>query len=382
MLRELWRRRSVRILIFLVASLIALQYLVNFLGYYSLPDLVVAQLRETGLIPTTAISVKYADDGDGRSFTRFLKSPSVNDDDDDDQNDKSTRGVTCPPFPRNLLGTVRVSKKTLELDAVNAKYAKFLQAGGFYTPPDCQASQKVAVVIPFRDREPHLVIFLNHLIPMLIRQQIEFTIYVVDQALGSKFNRGMLMNIGFAEALKDKNYFCFIFHDVDLLPENDHNIYSCSKKSPRHMSAAVDKFDYKLPYAAIFGGVSAIKRAHFLHLNGFSNAYFGWGAEDDDMYRRIKRQGLKLTRYPLTIARYTMLSHGHEGNKAAKDRFTWLNGKGAERRLAFDGVNSLKYKTVVKQRNPLYTRVVVEIDQKVIRADLEKNLGKMRWWPG
>ena len=144
MLRELWRRRSVRILIFLVASLIALQYLVNFLGYYSLPDLVVAQLRETGLIPTTAISVKYADDGDGRSFTRFLKSPSVNDDDDDDddQNDKSTRGVTCPPFPRNLLGTVRVSKKTLELDAVNAKYAKFLQAGGFYTPPDCQASQK------------------------------------------------------------------------------------------------------------------------------------------------------------------------------------------------------------------------------------------------
>ena len=71
---------------------------------------------------------------------------------------------------------------------------------------------------------------------------------------------------------------------------------------------------------AIFGGASAISKDHFLLVNGFSNAFFGWGAEDDDMYRRIRRLKLKLSRYPLTIARYTMLSHGHEGHKAAKDR--------------------------------------------------------------
>ena len=39
----------------------------------------------------------------------------------------------------------------------------------------------VALVIPFRDRDAHLHIFLHHLIPMLMRQQLEFTIYVVDQ---------------------------------------------------------------------------------------------------------------------------------------------------------------------------------------------------------
>ena len=54
----------------------------------------------------------------------------------------------------------------------------------------------------------------------------------------------MLMNIGYTEAIKIHDYQCFIFHDVDLVPENDKNIYSCYKQ-PRHMSAAIDKFKYK-----------------------------------------------------------------------------------------------------------------------------------------
>jgi len=57
----------------------------------------------------------------------------------------------------------------------------------------------------------------------------------------------MLMNIGFVEALKIYDYQCFIFHDVDLIPENDNNIYNCPKQS-RHMSVAVDTFNYRLEY--------------------------------------------------------------------------------------------------------------------------------------
>ena len=91
----------------------------------------------------------------------------------------------------------------------------------------------------FYHREEHLLIFLAHLLPILKRQLLEFQIYVVDLVNGVKFNRAMLMNIGAAESLKEQNWQCFIFHDVDLLPENDKNIYSCPEK-PRHMSAAVD----------------------------------------------------------------------------------------------------------------------------------------------
>ena len=53
------------------------------------------------------------------------------------------------------------------------------------------------------------------------------------------------MNIGFLEALSEDNYDCIVFHDVDLLPENDHLLYRCDE-TPKHFSVAIDKYAYKL----------------------------------------------------------------------------------------------------------------------------------------
>ncbi|CAG2110788.1 unnamed protein product, partial [Medioppia subpectinata] len=91
------------------------------------------------------------------------------------------------------------------------------------------------------------------------------------------------MNIGFLEAMKQYDYQCFIFHDVDLIPEDDRNLYTCPDQ-PRHMSVAIDKFSYRLPYKDLFGGVSALTTEQFKKINGFSNEFWGWGGEDDDMY--------------------------------------------------------------------------------------------------
>lgn len=89
------------------------------------------------------------------------------------------------------------------------------------------------------------------------------------------FNRALLMNIGYNEAMKDYDWSCFIFHDVDLVPEDDRNFYACPSY-PRHMSVMINTFDYVLPYKEILGGVTAIKKEHFKLVNGFSNIYFGW----------------------------------------------------------------------------------------------------------
>ncbi len=54
-------------------------------------------------------------------------------------------------------------------------------AGGHGQPETCRARHKVAVIIPYRDRELHLVKLLAHLHPILKRQQLDYRIYVVEQ---------------------------------------------------------------------------------------------------------------------------------------------------------------------------------------------------------
>jgi predicted glycosyltransferase involved in capsule biosynthesis len=44
----------------------------------------------------------------------------------------------------------------------------------------------------------------------------------------------------------------------------------------------------RLAYPELVGGVLNMRREHFLLVNGYSNLYWGWGAEDDDMaYRQV-----------------------------------------------------------------------------------------------
>lgn len=120
----------------------------------------------------------------------------------------------------------------------------FLESGGHFKPNHCRARHRVAVIVPFRDREKHLRIFLRNLHAFLVKQQLDYAIFIVNQQTGQTFNRAKLMNVGFAEASKLYDWQCFIFHDVDLLPEDDRNLYSCPNQ-PRHMSVAVDKFGYQ-----------------------------------------------------------------------------------------------------------------------------------------
>ena len=52
------------------------------------------------------------------------------------------------------------------------------------------------------------------------------------------------MNIGFLEAGKLwPEHDCVVFHDVDMLMEDDRNLFYCGQK-PIHMGCYTDKYNY------------------------------------------------------------------------------------------------------------------------------------------
>lgn len=67
--------------------------------------------------------------------------------------------------------------------------------------------------------------------------------FMCFQAGTQPFNRAMLFNVGFKEAMKDLDWDCVVFHDVDHIPENDRNYYGCGQM-PRHFAAKLDKYMY------------------------------------------------------------------------------------------------------------------------------------------
>lgn len=58
-----------------------------------------------------------------------------------------------------------------------------VQVGGRYRPADCTPQYKVAIIVPYRDRDEHLRTFLFNIHPMLMRQNIEYGIFIVEQVI-------------------------------------------------------------------------------------------------------------------------------------------------------------------------------------------------------
>lgn len=71
---------------------------------------------------------------------------------------------------------------------------------------------------------------------------------------------------------------CFVFHDVDLIPENERNIYSCIQ-TPRHLSVTIRSNDHEIFDNQTFGGVTSLNKKQMIRVNGYSNLYFGHGTE-------------------------------------------------------------------------------------------------------
>ncbi|XP_072251201.1 beta-1,4-galactosyltransferase 1 [Leuresthes tenuis] len=265
----------------------------------------------------------------------------------------------CPETSPLLVGPLRVEfSSPVSLEQIKKDNPE-VQLGGRYKPKDCQALQKVAVIIPFRKRDEHLKYWLFYLHPVLKRQQLDYGVYIINQDGNEIFNRAKLLNVGYTEALKEYDYDCFVFSDVDLIPMDDRNIYRCFSQ-PRHLSVSMDKFGFRLPYNQYFGGVSSMSKEQYLKINGFPNNYWGWGGEDDDIYNRLAFRGMTISRPSGELGKCRMIRHDrdkqNDPNPQRFDRIAHTRDT-----MNKDGINSLTYKVVSLEKLELYTKVTVDV---------------------
>ncbi|CAL1532114.1 unnamed protein product [Lymnaea stagnalis] len=309
--------------------------------------------------PATAATTKPATAATTKPATSFSKADLV---------EKTVWRNCSDAILSQLVGRFQPPMKEATEEEIRGQIPD-IQIGGTYEPTDCASDEKTAIIIPYRDRWHHLHILMPVLLPMLIRQKVTFTLFIVAQDPPETFNKGLLFNAGFLEALKLDNFTCFILHDVDMIPADDRNLYRCDKNNPTHFGVSIDKFKFKLPYYGLFGGVTAFTREQFQRINGASNMYFGWGAEDDDLRERVLNKQYKMARKSPDIAVYYMVKHnqkeaGWEANSKRNMIF-----KMARQRQDIDGLNSVVYRTSSIKRLPLYTWINVGIDEaQVLRT--------------
>ena len=158
--------------------------------------------------------------------------------------------------------------------------------------PCSNGNANIAVLIPYRNRETHLAQFLAHFNEMRVPSGCTMDIFIIEQNNDDKFNRGLLLNIGYLLGAKRRAYDRYIFHDVDLFPDQSiFDLYFSCLNNNIHF--IVPKKEHKYEQENYLGGVVGVSGGTIQKINGFPNNFFGWGGEDDAFYNRLALAGLE-----------------------------------------------------------------------------------------
>jgi len=212
----------------------------------------------------------------------------------------------------------------------------------------------MSIIVPYRDRADHLRIF----IPAITKALPNVPVLVVEQADDKPFNRAKLLNIGAKIAFANEAKL-IITHDVDMIPTKETKY---AQAHAGHLATAASQFGGKMPYDRYFGGVNVFSKEFFQAINGYSNEYWGWGAEDDDMLNRVEQAGVVPFRpdYPNP---FLSLEHKHglkvtgakETHKANCARMT--SGYDTSK----EGLNTLEYELIGVSEMQGYKLIRVEL---------------------
>ena len=229
------------------------------------------------------------------------------------------------------------------------------------TPPfTIDRGRRLAVIIPFRDREQHLAVLLSRLQVTLADQGIDYRIYVIEQAPGKVFSRARMINIGAQVVGDTADYLCL--HDVDMCPEfADYGCPSQPLRLIKRFSRTFRRTGESLGY--YFSGAIAIRRDQFLAVNGFDNGFWGFGSEDEDFFLRCLLGGLVPHEDQLGV--FSELDNPtaeqpYRTRRIRKGNKRLLIRQSYRRQIGRTGMSDLTYRLLDRREDGRIIRVVVE----------------------
>jgi hypothetical protein len=178
--------------------------------------------------------------------------------------------------------------------------------------------KNLGIIVPYRDRAKHLQLFVPHIAAFFSRAAKhvggKISITIVEQEHGLEFNRGFMNNIGYALSKDECDYVCF--HDVDFMsisadysePNGFTPIawYGAERRIDPRNFVVVERVEF------FFGGVVLFRKDDFEKVNGYANAYWGWGFEDKDIFNRCFLEEVPLTRRRGTFNLLPHISMGYD----------------------------------------------------------------------
>ena len=266
-------------------------------------------------------------------------------------------------------------------DGISWEYPKNIHVSHLYkTWIEQKLVSKIAILIPFRDlptdkhsqgsgRTKNLKVWEKY---MKNKLDVNTDVFIIEQDSEKPFNKGALFNIGY-HVVKNQ-YDCLILHDVDLVPLKT-GIYKCSTQPMRLISKLVVNDDIDINQNDIkgehkwdihqqwhTGGVFAIKTSDYEKVNGYSNKFWGWGWEDQNMAYRLKENKFQMTNLDWSQGTFKQLGHPrNEHLWKEKTKITSWN----ERHIKVvdtTGVSDVKWHTISKRNWNGVARIKVHID--------------------
>jgi len=135
------------------------------------------------------------------------------------------------------------------------------------------------IVVPYRNREAHLEKFIKKTPEYFNKQPITYDILICELDQDCSWNAGLPCN-SLIDFITDKEYEWLYVHHVDVTPVEG------EWKFPKDNEIYHNLGDY---------GSCLMRMKDFLKVGGYSNSFWGWGAEDNDLYSRLRASGYEVT---------------------------------------------------------------------------------------